>query len=106
MPPLVCMNGAFPLPRRVPATPVPATLPPLLPPHQLTSPSLYDTLVAKKLSGLNRKAKKVPSAVSVLTVSNFDAIALDPKKSVLVEFYAPWYVISSLGWRVGVASSI
>lgn len=30
--------------------------------------------------------------MSVLTVSNFDAIALDPKKSVLVEFYAPWYV--------------
>jgi protein disulfide-isomerase A6 len=40
--------------------------------------------------GLNRKVKEVPTAVAVLTPDNFDAIALDPKKDVLVEFYAPW----------------
>lgn len=43
-------------------------------------------------AGLQRKAKKAPSAVTVLTASNFDSIALDPKKNVLVEFYAPWCV--------------
>jgi protein disulfide-isomerase A6 len=40
--------------------------------------------------GLNRKVKEVPTAVTVLTAENFDAIALDPSKDVLVEFYAPW----------------
>ncbi len=41
-------------------------------------------------TGLNRKIKEVPTAVTVLTPDNFDAIALDPTKDVLVEFFAPW----------------
>jgi len=32
----------------------------------------------------------LPSNVVVLTLENFDQIALDPSKDVLVEFYAPW----------------
>jgi len=36
------------------------------------------------------KAKKAPTAVVVLDSSNFDRIALDETKDVLVEFYAPW----------------
>jgi len=28
--------------------------------------------------------------VWTLTASNFDSVALDPTKNVLVEFYAPW----------------
>merc|ERR1711901_17851 len=31
-----------------------------------------------------------PSFVTDLTSSNFDAIVLDPSKTVLAEFYAPW----------------
>lgn len=34
--------------------------------------------------------KKTPTAVVDLTPSNFDSIALDNSKDVLVEFYAPW----------------
>lgn len=41
-------------------------------------------------SGLNKKVKEAPTAVTVLTPANFDAIAMDPSKDVLVEFYAPW----------------
>lgn len=41
-------------------------------------------------TGLTRKVKKLPSAVVDLTTSNFDSIALDPSKAVLVEFFAPW----------------
>ena len=33
---------------------------------------------------------KEATAVTVLTASNFDSIALDKSKDVLVEFYAPW----------------
>lgn len=51
-----------------------------------------DADVVVGAAGLQRKAKKAPSAVTVLTASNFDSIALDPKKNVLVEFYAPWCV--------------
>jgi thiol-disulfide isomerase/thioredoxin len=39
--------------------------------------------------GLNRKLKEVPTAVTVLDEDTFDAVALDPSKDVLVEFYAP-----------------
>ena len=38
----------------------------------------------------NVKVKKAPSFVVDLTTSNFDSIALDKSKDVLVEFYAPW----------------
>ena len=41
-------------------------------------------------TGLNRKVKEVPTAVTVLGPDNFDSIVMDPKKDVLVEFYAPW----------------
>ncbi|KAK4427612.1 putative protein disulfide-isomerase A6 [Sesamum alatum] len=40
--------------------------------------------------GTNVKIAAVPSNVVVLTPENFDEIALDEKKDVLVEFYAPW----------------
>jgi protein disulfide-isomerase A6 len=38
----------------------------------------------------NAKIKKAPSYVTVLDPSNFDSVALDSTKDVLVEFYAPW----------------
>jgi len=41
-------------------------------------------------AGSNARLKKAPSAVTVLTPENFDKIALDTSKDVLVEFYAPW----------------
>ncbi|CAN0444722.1 unnamed protein product, partial [Phaeothamnion confervicola] len=41
-------------------------------------------------AGTSNRVKKVPSAVVTLTASNFDAVALDPAKNALVEFYAPW----------------
>ncbi|KAM7474279.1 hypothetical protein LguiB_021522 [Lonicera macranthoides] len=40
--------------------------------------------------GTNVKIAAPPSHVVVLTPDNFDAIVLDEKKDVLVEFYAPW----------------
>jgi protein disulfide-isomerase A6 len=40
-------------------------------------------------AGTNAKVKSAPSAVTVLTDSNFESIVLDAKKDVLVEFYAP-----------------
>jgi len=40
--------------------------------------------------GLNARVKKAPSAVVDLDSSNFDSIALNTDKDVLVEFYAPW----------------
>ncbi|KAL2254173.1 protein disulfide-isomerase like 2-1-like [Sesamum indicum] len=40
--------------------------------------------------GTNVKIAAIPSNVVVLTPENFDEIALDEKKDVLVEFYAPW----------------
>jgi len=41
-------------------------------------------------AGTRAKVNKPPTAVVDLTPSNFDAIALDTTKDVLVEFYAPW----------------
>lgn len=41
-------------------------------------------------AGTQRVIKKAPSAVTVLTAANFDAVALNPSKIALVEFYAPW----------------
>jgi protein disulfide-isomerase A6 len=51
-----------------------------------------DTIISwmNEKAGLNRKVKKVPSAVVDLTDSNFEAVALSPSKAVMVEFYAPW----------------
>jgi len=43
-----------------------------------------------KKVGTHARIKSAPTAVTVLDPSNFDAIALDPSKDVLVEFYAPW----------------
>lgn len=40
--------------------------------------------------GTNKKVKKAPSVVTDLTPDNFDSIALDKTKHVMVEFYAPW----------------
>ncbi|KAL0422083.1 UNVERIFIED_CONTAM: putative protein disulfide-isomerase A6 [Sesamum latifolium] len=40
--------------------------------------------------GTNVKIAAIPSNVVVLTPESFDEIALDEKKDVLVEFYAPW----------------
>lgn len=41
-------------------------------------------------TGLTRRVKKEPTAVTELTDANFDAIAMDPEADVLVEFFAPW----------------
>lgn len=43
-------------------------------------------------AGTNAKVIIPPTAVTVLTPANFDAVAYDTSKHVLVEFYAPWYV--------------
>ena len=43
-----------------------------------------------KKAGTTYRVSKPPTAVTVLTSSDFDAIVLDPSKHVLVEFYAPW----------------
>jgi len=41
-------------------------------------------------SGTSARIKEAPTAVTVLTDSNFDSIVLDSSKHALVEFYAPW----------------
>ena len=41
-------------------------------------------------AGTNAKVIEPPSFVTTLTTDNFDSIALDHDKDVLVEFYAPW----------------
>jgi len=43
-----------------------------------------------KKVGSRARVKSAPTAVTVLDPSNFDSIALDSSKDVLVEFYAPW----------------
>jgi protein disulfide-isomerase A6 len=67
-------------------------------PKGSTTPEAYEggrsaddiiTFINNKV-GTRVKVKKAPSAVVDLTPSNFDAIALDSTKDVLVEFFAPW----------------
>jgi len=41
-------------------------------------------------AGTRGRIKKAPSIVTELTPANFDEIALDSTKDVLVEFFAPW----------------
>jgi len=41
-------------------------------------------------TGLTKKIKEAPTAVTVLTPDNFDSVVMDASKDVLVEFYAPW----------------
>jgi protein disulfide-isomerase A6 len=41
--------------------------------------------------GASRKVRKAPTAVMELDDATFDAVALDPSKDVMVEFYAPWW---------------
>jgi len=41
-------------------------------------------------TGTSARIKEAPTAVTVLTDSNFDSIVLDSSKHALVEFYAPW----------------
>jgi protein disulfide-isomerase-like protein len=53
-----------------------------------TAPDMID-FINKKI-GSNVRVKSAPTAVTVLDPSNFDAIALDATKDVLIEFYAPW----------------
>ncbi|KAI9183827.1 hypothetical protein H9P43_002879 [Blastocladiella emersonii ATCC 22665] len=67
-------------------------------PKGSTDPSEYnggrtlDDLAAfvEAKTSIRSKLVKVPSAVTVLTTDSFDAVAMDPTKNVLVEFYAPW----------------
>jgi len=53
-----------------------------------TAPDIIDWI--NKKAGTNVRVKGQQTAVTVLDPSNFDKIALDPSKDVLVEFYAPW----------------
>jgi len=46
--------------------------------------------IAEKTGAKYKKPRAAPTAVVDLTPKNFDEIALDPTKDVLVEFYAPW----------------
>jgi len=67
-------------------------------PKGSTTPEAYEggrtvddivTFVNNK-AGTKARVKKAPSFVVDLTSSNFDSIALDSTKDVLVEFFAPW----------------
>lgn len=61
-------------------------------PEEYTGGRTADTIVSwvNEKIGTRKAVKKPPTAVTVLDDSNFDAIALDPTKYVMVEFYAPW----------------
>lgn len=67
-------------------------------PKGSTAPEEYeggrtaDTIVSwvNGKTGLSRKVKKMASAVVELTDGNFDSLAMDPTKDVLVGFTAPW----------------
>lgn len=47
-------------------------------------------------AGTHVKISAPVSDVVVLTPENFDSIALDESKDVLVEFYAPWYILYAI----------
>ena len=63
-----------------------------LEPEEYTGGRTADTIVSwvNDKTGTTKKVKKAPTAVTVLDDASFDAVALDPTKNVLVEFYAPW----------------
>lgn len=52
-----------------------------------------DTIVSwvNEKVGTQARIRKAPTAVVELDSSSFDAVALDPSKAVMVEFYAPWW---------------
>lgn len=45
-------------------------------------------------TGLRKKETVKPSAVLDLTPDSFDSVALDKERTVIVGFFAPWYVLS------------
>ncbi|CAE7813466.1 PDIL2-1, partial [Symbiodinium microadriaticum] len=61
-------------------------------PEEYAGGRTADTIVSwvNEKIGTSKKVKKAPTAVTVLDDASFDAVALDPNKNVLVEFYAPW----------------
>jgi len=61
-------------------------------PEDYTSGRSADDVVRfiNEKAGTTAKVVEPPSFVTTLTTDNFDAIALDQEKDVLVEFYAPW----------------
>lgn len=61
-------------------------------PEDFTGPRQADGIISwiNERTGLRRAVKKTPSNVMVLTDLNFNEVAYDETKDVLVEFYAPW----------------
>jgi protein disulfide-isomerase A6 len=61
-------------------------------PEEYTGGRSADTIVSwvNDKIGTSKKVKKAPTPVTVLDAASFDAVALDPTKNVMVEFYAPW----------------
>ncbi|CAN0331473.1 unnamed protein product, partial [Discosporangium mesarthrocarpum] len=69
------------------------------PPGSVTDPEAFNgprtadgitQFVTSKSGKAGKTVPKPPSSVMELTGQTFDAVALDPSKTVLVEFYAPW----------------
>jgi protein disulfide-isomerase A6 len=60
--------------------------------EEYTGGRTADTIVSwvNDKIGTRRVVKKPPSAVADLTTASFDNVAMDPTKTVFVEFYAPW----------------